>query len=57
MLQDAYVTTVIGNPNGSSYKFAAPGHTEGTLTGDTPNAVIGVVGAPPREVPVDVTAR
>ncbi len=56
MLQDAYVTTVIGNPNGSSYKFAAPGHTEGTLTGDTPNAVIGVVGAPPREVPVDVTA-
>ena len=57
MLQDAYVTDVIGNPNGSSYKFAAPGRTEGTLTSDTPNAVIGVVGAPPREVPVDVTAR
>ena len=57
MLQDAYVTGVIGNPNGSSYKFAAPGRTEGTLTSDTPNAVIGVVGASPREVPVDVTAR
>ncbi len=57
MLQDAFVTGVIGNPNGSSYKFAAPGHTEGTLTSDTPNAVIGVVGAPPREVPVNVTAR
>jgi hypothetical protein len=57
MLQDAFVTDVIGNPNGSSYKFAAPGHTEGTLTSDTPNAVIGRVGAPPRQIPVIVTAR
>ncbi len=40
-----------------SYKLASPGHTEGILSSDTPNAVIGEVGAPPPTVPVDVTAQ
>jgi hypothetical protein len=60
LLQDAYVYYVVNNPNvatDTSYKLAVPGHTVGTLTSDTPNAVIGSVGAPPRLVPVDVTAR
>jgi len=61
LLQDAYVYYVVNNPDPTStqpsYKLASPGHTEGTLTSDTPNAVIGVVGAPPPVVPVDVTAR
>jgi hypothetical protein len=59
-LQDAYVYGVINNPNpgsGSSYKLAAPGHTVGTLTSDTPNAVLGRVGNGPRMIPVNVTAR
>ncbi len=60
LLQDAYVYYVVNNPDPTdqpSYKLAAPGHTEGTLSSDTPNAVIGEVGAPPPTVPVDVTAR
>jgi hypothetical protein len=60
LLQDAYVYDVVNNPNTSpatSYKLASPGHTVGALTSDTPNAVIGIVGAPPRSVPVHVTAR
>jgi hypothetical protein len=57
LLQDAYVYNVINDPNGGSYKFAAPGHTVGTLTSDTPNAVLGSVGAAPRLIPVHVTAR
>jgi hypothetical protein len=59
-LQDAYVYDVIDNPSsgrGGSYKLAAPGHTVGTLTSDTPNAVLGRVGAAPRMIPVNVTAR
>jgi hypothetical protein len=59
LLQDAYVYGVIDNPDPSltpSYKLASPGHVEGTLTSDTPNAVIGVTGAPPGLIPVDVTA-
>ena len=59
-LEDAYVYDVIDNPSagaGGSYKLAAPGHTVGTLTSDTPNAVIGRVGAAPRMIPLDVTAR
>ena len=59
-LQDAYVYDVINNPSagsGGSYKLAAPGHTVGTLTSDTPNAVIGRVGAAPRMIPVNVAAR
>jgi hypothetical protein len=60
LLQDGYVYDVINDPNpdfGGSYKLAVPGHTEGTLTSDTPNAVIGEVGTPPGLIPVDVTAR
>lgn len=59
-LEDAYVYDVIDNPSagaGGSYKLAAPGHTVGTLTSDTPNAVIGQVGPSPRMIPVSVTAR
>ena len=60
ILQDAYVYYVVNNPNAdpiTSFKLAVPGHVLGTLTSDTPNAVIGTVGAPPSTVPVDVTAR
>jgi hypothetical protein len=60
LLQDAYVYYVINNPDPTeqpSYKLASPGHTEGTLSSDTPNAVIGEVGAPPPTVPVQVTVH
>jgi hypothetical protein len=60
LLQDAYVYYVVNNPDPStqpSYKLASPGHTEGILSSDTPNGVIGEVGAPPPTVPVDVTAH
>jgi hypothetical protein len=60
LLQDAYVYYVVNNPDPSiapSYKLASPGHTVGLLSSDTPNAVIGEVGAPPPTVPVDVTAN
>jgi hypothetical protein len=58
-LQDAYVYGVISDPDPllGSYKLAAPGATVGTVTSDTPNAVIGVVGQPPNEIPVTVTAH
>ncbi len=60
MLGDAYVYYVVNVPDGvaaTSYKLAVPGHVLGTLTSDTPNAIIGGVGAGPRTVPVDVTAH
>jgi hypothetical protein len=60
LLQDAYVYYVVNNPDPNSlpsYKLASPGHTLGTLTSDTPNAVIGQLGSPPASVPVDVTAH
>jgi hypothetical protein len=60
LLQDAYVYYVVNNPDPTeqpSYKLASPGHTEGTLSSDTPNAVIGEVGAPPPTVPVDVNVN
>jgi len=61
LLQDAYVYTVVNNPVGaegiSTYKLAVPGHTVGTLTNDTLNAVIGRVGPAPRTIPVKVTVR
>ncbi|MBV9607084.1 MAG: hypothetical protein JO027_18365 [Solirubrobacterales bacterium] len=61
LLQDAYVYDVINNPDPTeaqpSYKLASPGHTLGTITSDTPNAVIGQLGSPPSTVPVDVSAR
>jgi hypothetical protein len=59
-LQDAYVYGVISNPDpvlGGSYKLAVPGQTVGTLTSDTPNAVIGVVGQGPSQTPITVRAR
>ncbi len=60
ILGDAYVYYVVNNPNAdiiTSYKLAAPGHPLGTLTSDTPNAVIGSVPNGPVATPVDVTAR
>ena len=60
MLQDAYVYYVVNNPDPTtapSYKLALPGHTVGTVSSDTPAAVIGEVGSPPPTVPVDVTAH
>ena len=54
LLQDAYVYYVVNNPDptlGSSFKLAVPGHTLGTVTSDTPNAVIGQTGSPPRRRP------
>jgi hypothetical protein len=61
LLQDAYVYYVVNNPDPTStqpsYKLASPGHTVGLISSDTPNAVIGEVGAPPPVVPVDVTAE
>ncbi|HWF34648.1 MAG TPA: hypothetical protein VG295_04740 [Solirubrobacteraceae bacterium] len=59
-LQDAYVYGIVDNPSPAadgSYKLAAPGHVEGTLTSDNPSDVIGQVGAPPPSIPVDVAAR
>jgi hypothetical protein len=60
ILGDAYVYYVVNNPSTDitgSYKLAAPGHPLGTLTSDTPNAVIGSVPKLPATTPVDVTAR
>lgn len=60
-LQDAYVFTVISNPNvseeESSYKLAAPGHTLGSVTEDTFSAVAGTLGPQPRPIGLRVTAR
>jgi hypothetical protein len=60
ILQDAYVYYVVNNPNvadNTSYKLASAGHTVGTVTSDTPNAMIGQLGAAPAMVPIDVVAR
>jgi hypothetical protein len=59
LLQDAYVYTVISNPNvgtdtGSTYKLAAPGHTLGTISNDASDAVVGRSGAAPPTVPVRI---
>ena len=50
LLQDAYVYTVISNPNagddtGSTYKLAAVGHDLGTISNDATAAVVGRAGA------------
>ncbi len=58
ILQDAYVYYVVSNPGvdvSTSYKLAAFGHSLGTLTSDTPNAVIGTVGAAAPLIPLDVS--
>jgi hypothetical protein len=59
MLQDAYVYTVISNPNvgddtGSTYKLAAAGHTLGTISNDASDAVVGRSGVQPATVPVRI---
>jgi hypothetical protein len=59
LLQDAYVYTVISNPNagddtGSTYKLAAVGHDLGTISNDASAAVVGRVGATPPTVPVRI---
>lgn len=58
-LQDAYVYDVISAPYGSSelgtYKFAAPGHDLGALTGDNVFSVTGVLGEAPPSFPMGVT--
>jgi hypothetical protein len=59
-LQDAYVYTVINNPLGtaeiSTYKFAAPGRTIGTLTSDGISAVAGRLGPGPPSYPMRIAA-
>jgi hypothetical protein len=62
LIQDAYVYTVVGNPldlgeGATSYKLASPGHDLGTLTNDTPDAVVGRVGPLPPQYPLRVVAR
>ncbi len=59
LLQDAYVYTVISNPNagddtGSTYKLAAVGHNLGTISNDAAAAVVGRAGATPPTVPVRI---
>lgn len=61
LLQDAYVFDVVDNPldtdEVTSYKFAAPGHTLGTLSNDAPAGVVGTLGAAPATVPLTVRVR
>ena len=59
LLQDAYVYTVISNPNagddtGSTYKLAAVGHDLGTISNDASAAVVGRTGAPAPTIPVRI---
>src|SRR3954453_17009624 len=59
LLQDAYVYTVISNPNvgddtGSTYKLAAVGHDIGTISNDASAAVVGRTGAPTPTIPVRI---
>jgi hypothetical protein len=61
LLSDAYVFSVVNNPLGlpevSTYKLAAAGHIQGTVTNDTFGATVGRVGAPPRMIPFGINAR
>jgi hypothetical protein len=60
LLQDAYVYDVVNNPLGTettTYKLAAPGHDVGTLTGDGPNAVAGLLGPRPPRTAFSVRIR
>jgi hypothetical protein len=60
LLQDAYVYTVVNNPNGDfgvSYKLAAAGHDRGTLSGDMLYGVTGTLGPPPRTTRLTVNAH
>jgi hypothetical protein len=61
LLQDAYVFRVINNPLSlagitGTYKYAASGHSIGTLSNDALSAVVGRVGALPATVPVRIFA-
>ncbi len=61
-LQDAYVYRVIDNPVqladvATTYKYASLGHTLGTISNDSTDAVAGRTGAPPPSVPVRVYAN
>ena len=60
-LQDAYVHTVVNNPvaapDVATYKLGSPGNDLGTVTSDGPNAVAGIIGAPPPSFPLRVTAK
>lgn len=61
LLQDAYVFRVIHNPLAipgiaDTYKYAAAGHTVGTLSNDALSAVVGRVGGLPATIPVRVFA-
>jgi hypothetical protein len=59
LMQEAYVHTVVGNPDPSlgSYKLAAPGRDIGTITNDGLAAVAGTMGVLPRRTELEVTAR
>ena len=60
LLQDAYVYTVVNNPNGDigvSYKLAAAGHDIGTLSGDMLYGVTGTMGALPPSTRLTVNAH
>jgi hypothetical protein len=62
LLQDAYVYTVISNPNagddtGSTYKLAAVGHDLGTISNDATAAVVGRAGATPPTIPVRILSE
>ena len=60
-LQDAYIHTVVNNPvaapDVATYKLGSPGNDLGTVTSDGPNAVVGILGAPPPSFPLRVTAK
>ena len=58
LLQDAYVHTVVSNPDPQlgSYKLAGPGRDIGTTTNDALAAVVGQMGALPRTTDVYVAA-
>ena len=60
-LQDAFIHTVVNNPvaapDVATYKLGSPGNDLGTITSDGPNAVAGIVGAPPPSFALRVTAK
>jgi hypothetical protein len=60
LLQDAYIFTVINDPNasitGGSYKLGVAGHDLGTLTNDASTAIVGRVGALPQTTLVRAAA-
>jgi len=60
-LQDAYIFRVINDPNasltGGSYKLGVGGHDVGTLSNDAFSAIVGKVGALPRQTRVLAIGR